>query len=159
MLVICGSFELNCQMKPQIIIINGPNLNLVGTREPHLYGVDAFEDFIPRLRQAYPQFELEYYQSNVEGELINKLQGVGFKYALILLNAGGYTHTSVAIGDAVAAISTPVYEVHISNVFARESYRHHSFITPHALGLVCGFGLQSYALALEHFLQLDLSTK
>jgi len=132
-------------------IINGPNLNLLGTREPEIYGSRGFDSFLDELKREFPSIELSYFQSNVEGEIINNLHEHGFTTDGILLNAGGYTHTSVAIGDAVAAIKTPVIEVHISNVFARESFRHLSYIAPHALGVISGFGLNSYRLALEHF--------
>ena len=136
----------------KIQIINGPNLNLLGTREPGIYGDNSFESYLPKLFAQYPDIELEYYQSNVEGEIINKLHEVGFSYDGIVLNAGAYTHTSIAIGDAIKAITTPVVEVHLSNVFARESYRHESFLTPVCVGCISGFGLKSYKLALESFL-------
>jgi 3-dehydroquinate dehydratase-2 len=133
----------------KIIIINGPNLNLLGKREPEVYGQTSFESYFTDLEKAFPQIELSYYQSNVEGELINKLHEVGFSYDGIILNAGGYTHTSVALADAVAAITTPVLEVHISNIFAREEYRHVSLISKHCVGIISGFGLKSYELALK----------
>ncbi len=133
----------------KIIIINGPNLNLLGKREPELYGQTSFESYFTDLEKAFPQIELSYYQSNVEGELINKLHEVGFSYDGIILNAGGYTHTSVALADAVAAITTPVLEVHISNIFAREEYRHVSLISKHCVGIISGFGLKSYELAIN----------
>jgi 3-dehydroquinate dehydratase-2 len=136
----------------KIMIINGPNLNLLGKREPEIYGATTFEDFFQHLQKKYPSLELRYFQSNVEGELITKIQEVGFSYDGILLNAAAYTHTSVGIGDAVKAITTPVIEVHISNTFARESFRHQSFISPNAKGIVIGFGLKSYELALQSFL-------
>lgn len=132
-------------------IINGPNLNLLGTREPEIYGSRGFDSFLDELKAEFPSLELSYFQSNIEGEIINNLHEHGFSADGILLNAGGYTHTSVAIGDAVAAIKSPVIEVHISNVFARESFRHLSYIAPHALGVISGFGLNSYRLAIEHF--------
>jgi 3-dehydroquinate dehydratase-2 len=135
----------------KIIIINGPNLNLLGKREPEVYGNITFESYFTELQQAFPELELSYYQSNVEGELINKLHEVGFTYDGIILNAGGYTHTSVALADAVAAIKTPVIEVHISNIFAREEYRHVSLFAKHAKGSISGFGLKSYHLALMSF--------
>lgn len=135
----------------KIIIINGPNLNLLGKREPEVYGQTSFESYFTDLEKAFPQIELSYYQSNVEGELINKLHEVGFNYDGIILNAGGYTHTAVALADAVAAISTPVLEVHISNIFAREEYRHVSLISKHCVGIISGFGLKSYELALKSF--------
>jgi 3-dehydroquinate dehydratase-2 len=133
----------------KIIIINGPNLNLLGKREPELYGQTSFESYFTDLEKAFPQIELSYYQSNVEGELINKLHEVGFSYDGIILNAGGYTHTSVALADALAAITTPVLEVHISNIFAREEYRHVSLISKHCVGIISGFGLKSYELAIN----------
>lgn len=135
----------------KIIIINGPNLNLLGKREPEVYGQTSFESYFTDLEKAFPQIELSYYQSNVEGELINKLHEVGFSYDGIILNAGGYTHTSVALADAVSAITTPVVEVHISNIFAREEYRHVSLISKHCVGIISGFGLKSYELALKSF--------
>lgn len=133
----------------KIIIINGPNLNLLGKREPEVYGQTSFESYFTDLEKAFPKIELNYYQSNVEGELINKLHEVGFSYDGIILNAGGYTHTSVALADAVSAITTPVVEVHISNIFAREEYRHVSLISKHCVGIISGFGLKSYELALK----------
>lgn len=137
----------------KIIIINGPNLNLLGVREPSIYGSQTFEDYLAQLCQACPDLQLDYYQSNVEGELINKIQEVGFSYDGIILNAGGYSHTSVAIHDAIAAVSAPVVEVHISNIFAREEYRHHSLISPVAKGVICGLGLPGYRLAIDYLLQ------
>ncbi|MCF6133001.1 type II 3-dehydroquinate dehydratase [Flavobacterium wongokense] len=136
----------------KIIIINGPNLNLLGKREPEVYGSTTFPDYFLQLQQAYPQIDLEYYQSNIEGELIDKIQEVGFSYDGILLNAAAYTHTSVGIGDAVKAISSPVIEVHISNTFSREAFRHQSFISANAKGIIIGFGMKSYELALQSFL-------
>ncbi|MBL4658644.1 MAG: type II 3-dehydroquinate dehydratase [Flavobacteriales bacterium] len=133
----------------KVIIINGPNLNLLGTREKSVYGEKSFEEYFESLKSGYPDVDLEYYQSNVEGELIDKIQEVGFSYDGILLNAGGYTHTSVAISDAVAAVSTPVIEVHISNIFAREEFRHISLLSKNCVGIISGFGLESYKLALE----------
>ena len=135
-----------------IAIINGPNLNLLGKRETKVYGNLSFEAFLEQLRQKFPKVQFEYFQSNVEGELINELQRVGYTADGILLNAGAYTHTSVGIGDAVRAIESPVVEVHISNTFAREEFRHDSFISAHAKGVLIGFGLQSYELALHSFL-------
>ncbi|NLI72872.1 MAG: type II 3-dehydroquinate dehydratase [Bacteroidales bacterium] len=131
----------------QILIINGPNLNLLGKREPSLYGSQDFESFLTELKSEYNEVELSYFQSNVEGEIINKLHEVGFNFGGIILNAGAYTHTSIAIADAVRAIQTPVIEVHISNVFARESYRHHSYLSEVCKGVIVGFGLDSYKLA------------
>jgi 3-dehydroquinate dehydratase-2 len=136
----------------KIIIINGPNLNLLGKREPDLYGNQTFEDYFQQLTRKYPSIELDYFQSNIEGELISKIQEVGFSYDGIILNAAAYTHTSIGIGDAVKAITTPTIEVHISNTFSREEFRHHSFISPNAKGLIIGFGLKSYELALHSFL-------
>lgn len=136
----------------KILILNGPNLNLLGKREPEIYGAQTFEAFFSQLKKKYLDLELEYYQSNVEGELINKLHEVGFSYDGVIFNAGAYTHTSVAIGDAIKGIETPVIEVHISNVHSREDFRHVSYIAPNAKGVIAGFGLQSYELALESFL-------
>lgn len=133
----------------KIQIINGPNLNLLGVREPGIYGSESFEDYLSRLRRLFPDVEIDYYQSNVEGELINKLQEVGFSADGIVLNAGAYTHTSVALHDCIRAIKSPVVEVHISNVHQREEFRHHSFISPACKGVICGFGLDSYRLAIE----------
>ena len=135
-----------------IIIINGPNLNLLGKREPEVYGNQSFEDYLAVLRNKFNNVEISFFQSNIEGEIIDKLHQVGFSIDGIILNAGGYTHTSVAIGDAVKGISTPVVEVHISNTFSRESFRHQSFIAPNAKGIIVGFGLQSYDLAILSFL-------
>jgi len=135
----------------KILIINGPNLNLLGKREPDIYGSQTFEDFFEILKNKFPQIYLEYYQSNIEGEIINKLHEVGFSYDGIVLNAGAYTHTSIAISDAISAIKTPVVEVHISNVHVREEYRHHSFLSKNCAGIIIGFGLQSYSLAITHF--------
>jgi len=134
------------------IIINGPNLNLLGKREPLIYGDQTFEDYFISLQKKYPALNLSYFQSNIEGELIDKLQEVGFKVDGIILNAAAYTHTSVGIGDAVKGITVPVVEVHISNTFSREEFRHHSYISPNAKGIVLGFGLKSYELALKSFL-------
>ena len=135
-----------------IIIINGPNLNLLGKREPELYGSKTFDAFFYELQSEFPQFKLDYFQSNIEGELIDKLHDVGFSYDGIVLNAAAYTHTSVGIGDAIKGISTPVIEVHISNTYSREEFRHHSFVSPNAKGVILGFGLKSYSLALQSFL-------
>ncbi|GAB4134844.1 MAG: type II 3-dehydroquinate dehydratase [Bacteroidia bacterium] len=142
----------------RILILNGPNLNLLGKREPDVYGNISFEDILGALRSRYAGITIDYYQSNVEGELINKLHEYGFGYDGIIFNAGGYTHTSVALGDAVKAIATPVIEVHMSNIFAREEYRHHSFIAPGAKGSISGFGADSYRLAVEALLQLHKQT-
>lgn len=133
----------------KILIVNGPNLNLLGHREPGIYGSASFEDYLPQLRQRYPQVEIDYYQSNIEGELIDKLQQEGFSADGIVLNAGAYTHTSVALHDCIRAITTPVIEVHISNVHQREEFRHHSMISSACRGVICGFGLDSYRLAIE----------
>jgi len=135
----------------KIIIINGPNLNLLGKREPNVYGSETFESFLSQMQASYAGLEIYYFQSNVEGELISKLHEVGFSYDGIILNAAGYTHTSVALADAVRAIKTPVVEVHISNTFSREEFRHHSFISAVAKGVIVGFGLKSYELALKFF--------
>ncbi len=137
----------------KIQIINGPNLNLLGIREPTIYGNEGFDSYITQLREMYSIVEIDYYQSNVEGELINKLHEVGFAYDGIIINAGGYTHTSVAIADAIAAIKTPVIEVHISNIYAREEYRHVSLTGKNCKGVLTGFGLDGYRLALESFLK------
>lgn len=139
----------------RVIIINGPNLNLLGQREPSVYGADSFEAYFATLQRAYPQLELSYFQSNHEGGLLDKLHEVGFSYDGIILNAGAYTHTSVALHDAIRAITTPVVEVHISNTFAREAFRHHSYIAAVAKGVIVGFGMESYRLALESFLFND----
>ena len=137
----------------KIIIINGPNLNLLGKREPGVYGNMTFEEFFNELETKYPDIELFQYQSNIEGELIDKIQETGFEFDGIILNAAAYTHTSVGIGDAVKAIKTPVVEVHISNVYQREEFRHKSFISANAKGVVVGFGLKGYELALLSFLE------
>ena len=136
----------------KIQIINGPNLNLLGVREPGIYGSNSFESYLPKLKAKYPDVEIEYYQSNIEGELINKLQEVGFTYDGVVLNAGAYTHTSIALQDAIRAVTTPVVEVHISNVHQREEFRHHSMISLGCMGVICGFGLDSYRLAIEAIL-------
>lgn len=136
----------------KIIIINGPNLNLLGKREPNIYGKMSFDEFFTNIKDVYgDEIQLSYYQSNIEGELINKIQEVGFSYDGIILNAGGYTHTSVALRDAIAAIKTPVVEVHISNPHSREDFRHTSLMTGVCKGIIAGFGLESYALALDSF--------
>lgn len=130
----------------KVSIINGPNLNLLGKREPNVYGSVTFEDYLISLKKEFSKIEFNYYQSNIEGEIIDKIHKVGFSYDLILLNAAGYTHTSVAIGDAIKSINTPVIEIHISNTFSREDFRHKSYITPVAKGLIIGFGVDSYRL-------------
>lgn len=136
-------------------IINGPNLNLLGKREPGIYGSSSFDEYLEELRADYPDTEIYIYQSNVEGELINKIHEVGFDFDGIILNAGAYTHTSIALFDAIKAITTPVVEVHISNVHARESFRHHSMISAACKGVILGFGLKSYRLALEALNSID----
>ena len=133
----------------KIIIINGPNLNLLGIRETSIYGKQSFDDYLNELKTSYPSIKIDFYQSNVEGELINKIQEIGFTYDGIILNAAAYTHTSVGIADAIAAIQTPVIEVHISNIYKREEIRHTSLISKNVEGVICGFGLKSYELALE----------
>jgi 3-dehydroquinate dehydratase-2 len=133
-----------------IQIINGPNLNLLGKREPSIYGSESFENYFEELKKHFPGHTLHYFQSNVEGELVNKLHEVGFTYEGIVLNAGAYTHTSVALHDAISAIKTPVAEVHISNVYAREEFRHKSLITSKCVGLITGFGMEGYAMAIQY---------
>ena len=136
----------------KIQIINGPNLNLLGVREKSIYGNSSFDTYLEELHKRYPDVQIEYYQSNVEGELINKLHEIGFSFDGIVLNAGAYTHTSVAIADAIAAINTPVIEVHISNVYKREEFRHHSMLAASCKGVIAGFGMDSYRLAIENIL-------
>ena len=136
----------------KFIIINGPNLNLLGKRQPEIYGNTTFEDFFKELKSSFESIQLEYYQSNVEGDLVNKLQEVGFSYNGIVFNAGGYTHTSVAIADAVASLDSPTIEVHISNVYAREEFRHQSLMAANCKGVIAGFGLNSYKMAIEALL-------
>ena len=136
----------------KFIIINGPNLNLLGKRQPEIYGNTTFEDFFKELKSSFESIQLEYYQSNVEGDLVNKLQEVGFSYSGIVFNAGGYTHTSVAIADSVASLDSPTIEVHISNVYAREEFRHQSLMAANCKGVIAGFGLNSYKLAIEALL-------
>lgn len=137
----------------KIQIINGPNLNLLGVREEEIYGSRDFENYFEELKKHYPGVELYYYQSNIEGELVNKLHEVGFSFNAIILNAGAYTHTSIALHDAIAAIKTSVVEVHISNIYAREEFRHKSLITSKCIGLISGFGLTSYDLAIDYVLR------
>lgn len=137
----------------RIEIINGPNLNLTGRREPEVYGTTTMEDCVARLRQAFPDVEIGYYQSNVEGELISQIQQAGFSADGLVVNLGGYSHTSVALRDALLAVPAPKVEVHLSNIFAREDYRHHSYITSACLGMICGLGLQGYELAVRSLLQ------
>ena len=136
----------------QIAIINGPNLNLLGKREPGIYGNESFESYFEKLKAQYPNVQLTYFQSNIEGEMINHLHEIGFSYDGILLNAGGYTHTSVALRDAISAIKTPVLEIHISNIHAREEFRHKSMIAPACVGSICGLGMKGYALGVAYFL-------
>lgn len=136
----------------KIQIINGPNINLLGKREPAIYGSQSFDDYLVELKQAYPQVEFEYFQSNIEGEMINKIHQIGFDYDGIVLNAGAYTHTSIALQDAIRAVTSPVIEVHISNVHAREEFRHRSMISCACLGIIAGFGMDSYRLAVEALL-------
>jgi 3-dehydroquinate dehydratase-2 len=135
----------------KLIIINGPNLNLLGKREPDIYGNQSFDDYFQQLKNKYPDIKLEYFQSNSEGLLINKLHEVGFSYSGIIINGGAYTHTSIAIADALAAIKTPAIEVHISNIHSREAFRHHSYFTKNCVGIISGLGLKGYDLALQYF--------
>jgi 3-dehydroquinate dehydratase, type II len=135
----------------KLLILNGPNLNLLGIREPGIYGNDSMDSCLETLRKQFPDVEIEYFQSNVEGEMIDKMQEVGFSYDGIILNAGAYTHTSVALHDCIRAIKTPVIEVHLSNVHAREDFRHKSMISSACKGVICGFGMDSYRLAVSHF--------
>lgn len=136
----------------KIQIINGPNLNLLGKREPEIYGSETFEDYFENLQKRFPQVELHYFQSNVEGEMINKIHEVGFTFDAILLNAGGYTHTSVAISDAISGVTTPTLEVHISNIYKREEFRHKSIISKSCVGMISGLGLKGYELGVMYFL-------
>ncbi|SHO63954.1 type II 3-dehydroquinate dehydratase [Algoriphagus zhangzhouensis] len=136
----------------KIQIINGPNLNLLGKREPDVYGNTSFEEYLESLKKQFPEVEIYYYQSNVEGELINKIHEVGFTFDAILLNAGGYTHTSVAISDAIAGVTTPALEVHISNIYKREEFRHKSIISKSCIGMISGLGLKGYELGIRYFL-------
>lgn len=137
----------------KILLINGPNLNLLGKREKNIYGDLAFEDYFNQLQRTFPKLDLAYYQSNIEGELVDKIHETGFNYDGIIINAGAYTHTSVAIRDAIAGVTTPVVEVHISNILTRESFRHESLIGPVCVGSIMGFGLDSYRLGIESFLK------
>ncbi len=139
----------------KIQIINGPNLNLLGVREPGIYGNNSFESYLPALRAQFPDVQIDYYQSNIEGEMINKMQEVGFGYDGIVLNAGAYTHTSIALLDCIRSLRCPVVEVHISNVHQREEFRHHSMISSGCKGVICGFGLQGYELAIRGLLNND----
>lgn len=145
-------FFLYLYFMKKLMIINGPNLNLLGKREPEIYGNLSFTEFLDEVKNKYKNVSISHFQSNIEGELIDKLHEVGFEYDGIILNAAAYTHTSVGIGDAVAAIQTPVVEVHISNTFDREEFRHQSYVAPHTKGVIVGFGLQSYELAIQSFL-------
>lgn len=144
-----NSVDVDDRSMKKIQIINGPNINLLGKREPSIYGAVSFEDYLVELRERYPEWQLDYFQSNVEGDLINKIHEVGFDYDGIVLNAGAYTHTSIALQDAIRAVTAPVIEVHISNVHKREEFRHHSMISCACIGVICGFGLNSYRLGLE----------
>ncbi len=135
----------------KILIINGPNLNLLGKREPEVYGSTSFEEFFESLKKTFSEIQLEYFQSNIEGELIDKIHEVGFSYDAILLNAGGYTHTSVAISDAIAGVTTPTLEIHISNIYKREEFRHKSIISKSCVGMISGLGLKGYALGILYF--------
>ena len=137
----------------KILILNGPNLNLLGKREPTVYGNQSFEDYFETLKVVFPEVELHYFQSNHEGEMIDKIHEVGFIFDGIVINAGGYTHTSVALADALSAVTTPTVEVHISNIHAREAFRHHSYLTSRCKGMICGLGLKSYELAVHYFLK------
>lgn len=141
--------------KLKIAIINGPNLNLLGIREPEIYGAEGFETYLSHLKEKYPQCELHYFQSNIEGELIDALHQFGFVFDGIILNAAGYTHTSIGIGDAVKAVSTPIVEVHISNIYARETFRHQSYIAPNAKGVIVGLGLKGYDLAVSALVEMS----
>jgi 3-dehydroquinate dehydratase-2 len=136
----------------KIQIINGPNLNLLGKREPEIYGSETFEDYFEQLKKRFPQVELHYFQSNVEGEMINKIHEIGFTFDAILLNAGGYTHTSVAISDAISGVTTPALEVHISNIYKREEFRHKSIISKSCVGMISGLGLKGYELGVLYFI-------
>ena len=147
----CFANNVQRRQQMEILIINGPNLNLLGVREPDIYGSQTFEDYWTELKKKFPRHTLHYFQSNVEGEIINKLQETGFTYGGIILNAGGYTHTSVSIADAIASIKTPVIEVHISNPYAREEFRHKSLLAGKCKGCIAGFGLKSYELAVRSF--------
>ncbi len=135
----------------KLIIINGPNLNLLGIREKSIYGDSSFEAYLDKLRNSHKDIEIDYFQSNSEGALIDKVHEVGFSYDGIILNAGGYTHTSVALTDAISAVTTPTVEVHISNIHAREEFRHHSYLTRNCVGIIAGFGLKGYELGLDYF--------
>jgi 3-dehydroquinate dehydratase II len=141
----------------KILIINGPNLNLLGKREPEIYGSMSFEEYFENLKVKFPEIDLQYYQSNIEGNLIDKIHEVGFSFDAILLNAGGYTHTSVAISDAIASVKTPVLEIHISNIYKREEFRHKSIISKECVGMISGLGLLGYELGINYFLKTKKS--
>lgn len=136
----------------KILILNGPNLNLLGKREPGVYGNESFEDYFEKLKVLFPEQDLHYFQSNHEGALIDKIHEVGFSFDGIIINAGGYTHTSVALADALSAVNTPAVEVHISNIHAREAFRHHSYLTSRCKGMICGLGLKGYEMAIRYFI-------
>jgi 3-dehydroquinate dehydratase-2 len=136
----------------KILILNGPNLNLLGKREPGVYGNESFDDYFEKLKALFPEVDLHYYQSNHEGALIDKIHETGFSFDGIIINAGGLTHTSIALADALSAVTTPAVEVHISNIHARESFRHHSYLTSRSKGMICGLGLKGYELAVRYFL-------
>jgi len=136
----------------KILILNGPNLNLLGKREPGVYGNQSFEDYFEELKNLFPDIELHYFQSNHEGEMIDKIHETGFSFDGIIINAGGYTHTSIALADALSAVTTPAVEVHISNIHARESFRHHSYLTSRCKGMICGLGLKGYEMAIRYFI-------
>jgi 3-dehydroquinate dehydratase-2 len=136
----------------KILILNGPNLNLLGKREPGVYGSESFEDYFDKLKALFPGLDLHYFQSNHEGALIDKIHEVGFSFDGIVINAGGYTHTSVALSDALSAVNTPAVEVHISNIHAREAFRHHSYLTSRCKGMICGLGLKGYEMAIRFFI-------
>jgi 3-dehydroquinate dehydratase-2 len=136
----------------KILILNGPNLNLLGKREPGVYGSESFEDYFDKLKALFPELDLHYFQSNHEGALIDKIHEVGFSFDGIVINAGGYTHTSVALADALSAVNTPAVEVHISNIHAREAFRHHSYLTSRCKGMICGLGLKGYEMAIRFFI-------
>lgn len=136
----------------KILILNGPNLNLLGKREPTVYGNQSFEDYFQTLQASFPGVELQYFQSNHEGAMIDKIHEIGFTFDGIVINAGGYTHTSIALADALSAVTTPAVEVHISNIHAREAFRHHSYLTSRCKGMICGLGLKGYELAVNYFL-------
>ena len=140
----------------KILILNGPNLNLLGKREPGVYGNQSFEDYFETLKGLFPSIELHYFQSNHEGALIDKIHEVGFTFDGIVINAGGYTHTSIALADALSAVTTPAVEVHISNIHAREEFRHHSYLTSRCKGMICGLGLRGYELAVRYFQSFNI---